>query len=312
MPPAALPARSATPIFSRFRKALPSRPPSNRSFVLAAVALVSLWAAACGDGATAPPPAPPNQAPVRVGAIPAQTLGVGETGTINVAEYFNDPDGDALTYTAASSNAATASVTVAGSVVTIAAAAKGVASITITARDGGGLSAQQTLTVAVPNRGPTPAGTIPAQTVFVGEAAPVEMSTYFIDPDGDMLTYSAASSNATVVSASVAGSVVSLARISHTSRLAVVGGRPDEPSRVAGPLWGEISGRHSRMRGGEAPGEGCARRWRIPAGRAGRPVPPPRGSGGSHGPGVAVSTRVIGRGRGRRRRRRDARSPWRL
>ena len=103
-----------------------------------------------------------------------------------------------------------------------------------------------------------------------------------------------------------------LARISHTSRLAVVGGRPDEPSRVAGPLWGEISGRHSRMRGGEAPGEGCARRWRIPAGRAGRPVPPPRGSGGSHGPGVAVSTRVIGRGRGRRRRRRDARSPWRL
>ena len=225
MPPAALPARSATPIFSRFRKALSSRPPSNRSFVLAAVALVSLWAAACGDGATAPPPAPPNQAPVRVGAIPAQTLGVGETGTINVAEYFNDPDGDALTYTAASSNAATASVTVAGSVVTITAAAKGVASITITARDGGGLSAQQTLTVAVPNRGPTPAGTIPAQAVFVGETAPVEMSTYFSDPDGDMLTYSAASSNATVVSASVTGSVVSLEAVSKGTAMVTVTAR---------------------------------------------------------------------------------------
>ena len=162
---------------------------------------------------------------MRVGAIPAQTLGVGETGTINVAEYFNDPDGDALTYTAASSNVATASVTVAGSVVTIAAAAKGVASITITARDGGGLSAQQTLTVAVPNRGPTPAGTIPAQAVFVGETAPVEMSTYFSDPDGDMLTYSAASSNATVVSASVTGSVVSLEAISKGTAMVTVTAR---------------------------------------------------------------------------------------
>ena len=129
---------------------------------------------------------------------------------VNVAGYFNDPDGDALTYTAASSNAATASVAVVGSVVTITAVAQGVASVTVTARDTGGLSAQQTMTVAVPNRGPTAVGTIPAQTVFGGETGSVDVSAFFNDPDGDALTYSAASSNATVASASVAGSVVSL------------------------------------------------------------------------------------------------------
>ena len=144
---------------------------------------------------------------------------------VNVAGYFNDPDGDALTYTAASSNAATASVTVAGSVVTITGVAQGVASVTVTARDPGGLSAQQTMTVSVPNRGPTAVGTIPAQAVFVGETAPVEMSTYFNDPDGDVLTYSAASSNATVVSASVAGSVVSLEAITKGTATVTVTAR---------------------------------------------------------------------------------------
>ena len=126
---------------------------------------------------------------------------------VNVAGYFNDQDGDALAYTTASLNAAIASVAVTGSVVTITAAAQGVVSVTVTASDPGGLSTQQTLTVIVPNRGPTPTGTIPAQSVFVGETAPVDMSTYFNDPDGDALTFSAASSNATVVSVSVAGSV---------------------------------------------------------------------------------------------------------
>ena len=166
-----------------------------------------------------------DRVPVRIGAIPTQTLGVGETVMVNVAGYFNDPDGDALAYTAASSNAATASVAVTGSVVTITAAAQGVVSVAVTASDPGGLSTQQTLTVIVPNRGPIPTGTIPAQSVFVGETALVDMSTYFNDPDGDALTFSAASSNATVVSASVAGSVVSFGAIAQGTATVTVTGR---------------------------------------------------------------------------------------
>ena len=150
-----LPVRLVAPIPCQSRNALPDQPSWHRSFVLAAVVLTSLWAAACGDGATGPAPAPttPNRAPVPSGSIPAQTVGVGESVMLNVAAYFNDPDGGALTYTAASSNTATASATVAGSVVTVTGVAQGMASVTVTARDPGGMSAQQTMTVTVPQSG---------------------------------------------------------------------------------------------------------------------------------------------------------------
>ena len=134
---------------------------------------------------------------------------------VNVASYFTDPDGDALTFTAASSNAATASVAVSGSVVTVTAAARGVATVTVTAQDPGGMSAQLTFTVTVPNQAPVAVDAVPAQTIFVGDTASVDVSAYFNDADGDALTYSVTSSDATAVSASVAGSVVSLTGITQ-------------------------------------------------------------------------------------------------
>ena len=223
MSPAGLPARLIPPILSRGRPALPNQSPLNR-FVRAAVALFSLWAAACGDGTTEPAPTP-NQAPLASGAIQPQTVAVGQTVTVDVSSYFTDPDGDALTFTAASSNAATASVAVSGGVVTVTAAARGVVTVTVTARDPGGLSAQLAFTVTVPNQGPVAVGAVPTQTVFVGEAASVDMGAYFNDPDGDALTYSAASSNATVVSASVAGNVVSLTAITQGTATVTVTAR---------------------------------------------------------------------------------------
>ena len=186
----------------------------HRGFILVSAALLSSWAAACGDGATEPAPVP-NRAPVLSGSIPAQTIAVGDTGTVNVASYFSDPDGDALIYTAANSNTATASVSVSGSVVTVTATARGVATITVTAQDPGGLSAQSTFTVTVPNREPVAVDTVAAQNIFVGETAAVDVAGYFTDPDGDALTYSATSSDSTAVSASVAGSVVSVAALAQ-------------------------------------------------------------------------------------------------
>ena len=132
-----------------------------------------------------------------------------------MASYFTDPDGDALTFTAASSNAATASVSVSGSVVTVTAAARGIATVTVTARDPGGMSAQLTFTVTVPNQAPIAVDAVPAQSIFVGDTASVDVSAYFNDPDGDALTYSVANSDATAVSASVAGSAVSLTAITQ-------------------------------------------------------------------------------------------------
>ncbi len=147
---------------------------------------------------------------------------------VNVASYFTDPDGDALTFTAESSNSATASVSMSGSVVTVTAAARGVAIVTVRARDAGGMSAQLTFTVTVPNQAPVAVDAVPAQSIFVGDTASVDVSAYFNDPDGDALSYSVANSDATVVSASVAGSVVSLTAITQgMSTVTVTARDPD-------------------------------------------------------------------------------------
>ena len=190
----------------------PSHTPLNRGLIAVAAALVTLWTAACGDGTTDPIP-PPNRPPVPSGTIPALTVAAGNTATVNVASYFSDPDGDALVYTAASSNPQTAMVAVSGSVVTVTATARGETTVTVTASDPGGLSAQATFSVTVPNQAPVAVDSIPAQAVFVGDTVEVDVNAYFNDPDGDALAYSAPSSNSTVVSTSVSGSVVSISAI---------------------------------------------------------------------------------------------------
>ena len=207
----------------RSRRTLVSQPPSKRSFLRAAVAAIVLWSAACGDGGTGPAPAPaPNRAPLASGAISPQTVAAGQTVTVNVASYFTDPDGDALTFSATSSNAGTASVSVSGSVVTVTAAARGVATVTVTARDSGGLSAQLAFTVTVPNQAPVAVDDVPAQTIFVGDTVSVDVSAHFDDPDGDALSFTATSGNAEVVSVMIAESVVTIIGVAPGATMVTV------------------------------------------------------------------------------------------
>ena len=190
-----------------------SRSKSGRSLAAAAV----LWAAACGDGGPGvvdPTPAP-NRRPETVGAIPAQTVSVGETATIDVSPYFRDADGDALSYAATSSNTGVGSASVSGSSVAVAPLAKGVFTVTVTARDPQGLTAQQSFEVTAPNRGPEPAGTIPPQSVFAGETASVDVAAYFRDPDGDPLGYAATSSDERLARAAVAGAAITIEGVSQ-------------------------------------------------------------------------------------------------
>ncbi len=190
-----------------------SRSKSGRSLAAAAV----LWAAACGDGGPGvvdPTPAP-NRRPETVGAIPAQTVSVGETATIDVSPYFRDADGDALSYAATSSNTGVGSASVSGSSVAVAPLAKGVFTVTVTARDQQGLTAQQSFEVTAPNRGPEPAGTIPPQSVFAGETASVDVAAYFRDPDGDPLGYAATSSDERLARAAVAGAAITIEGVSQ-------------------------------------------------------------------------------------------------
>jgi len=182
----------------------------NRFRTLLALALLAVCGTGCADE---PSPVAPNRPPVAVASIPALTVAVDSAAAVDVAGYFSDPDGDELAYAAASSDTARATVTMARSVLTVARMAKGEATVTVTASDGEGASAQQTLAVMVPNRPPVAVGSIAALTVAVESAAAVDVAGYFGDPDGDSLAYAAASSNTAHVAVSVVGSVLKVAGV---------------------------------------------------------------------------------------------------
>lgn len=102
-----------------------------------------------GDEEPVAPQPPANRAPLAVGGIPAQEVPATDTATVDVSSYFSDPDNDRLTYSVATSDPSVATASVAGAVVAIVAVTKGPATISVTARDPGGLSAIQSFDVAV-------------------------------------------------------------------------------------------------------------------------------------------------------------------
>ena len=178
--------------------------------------LATILTAACGDGPAAPSTAP-NRVPEPAIPILDQTVHAGETATVDVSVHFTDPDGDALSYGASSSDPSVAAVSVSSSTLTIAALAQGSATITVSASDPGGLTATQTFETTVPNRAPEPAIPIPAQTVHTGETATVDVSVHFTDPDGDALSYGASSSDPSVAAVSVSGSILTIAALAQGS-----------------------------------------------------------------------------------------------
>ncbi len=153
-----------------------------------------------------------NRAPVTVGSIPDTTLVEGEEFTATVSQFFSDPDGDELTYTAESSDTGVVTPSMSNDTITVTAAGAGTATITVTATDPEGLSASQTaeFTVEKPNRAPVIADTIPDQTVTEDDTLVLNVSNYFSDPDGDSLTYTAESDDTTVAAVAVDGSDVAI------------------------------------------------------------------------------------------------------
>ena len=155
----------------------------------------------------------PNEAPFAVGALVDQNLEVGDTRTLTVASYFADPDEDDLLFAAESSNDSVAAAAARGSEVVLRAVAEGTTSITIAARDPDGLSASLGFLLTVSeateaNRAPVVIGTAPDQTLDEGDAVKLNASYYFLDPDNDVLTFTAAVLDASVATATVSGTEV--------------------------------------------------------------------------------------------------------
>ena len=135
--------------------------------------------------------------------IPDQTMTVVEPVKISIADNFSDPDGDELTYMAMSSNEDAATVMLDGTDLTITAVKVGMATVTVTATDPGGLSAETSFDVTVENAAPMLVTEIPNQTMTVVEPLMIPIEGNFMDPDGDALTYMAMSSNEAAATVSV-------------------------------------------------------------------------------------------------------------
>ena len=189
--------------------------------VAAGTATITVTADDGNDGKTSTPfTATVNQPPVVSNAIVAQTLQLGGasfTRNLTAAPVvFTDPDGDALTFTASSSATNIATAAISGSTLTVTPVAGGSATITVTASDGKGGTVSTMFTAAV-NRPPVVANAIPNQTIMLNgtpfarnlSASPV----VFTDPDGDALTYSAASKTTNIVTTSLSGSTLTVAPV---------------------------------------------------------------------------------------------------
>jgi len=159
----------------------------------------------------------PNRAPEAVDSIAAMETYVGESAHMVVAAYFSDPDGDALSYAAESSDEGVATPTVSGDTVWVAGTRQGTAIVTVTATDPGGLSATQSFSVTVPNRAPEAVDSIGAVETHIGQSSPLVASAHFSDPDGDVLSYTAESSDTGVVTATVSGDTVLVVAVAKGS-----------------------------------------------------------------------------------------------
>ena len=157
-----------------------------------------------------------NKAPTIIkNILTNQAVDVGSSVSVNVANAFEDPNGDHLTYKVASANTKVATAVASGSTgsttVTVTGVTKGSTTVTVTATDIGGLSAAQTFTVTVnqDNRPPTSVKKLSNVTMQMGgSGSTVNVSSAFSDPDGNTLTYAATSSAKSKATVSVSGNNV--------------------------------------------------------------------------------------------------------
>ena len=162
-----------------------------------------------------------SQAPVATILPTHIPLGLaGSTQALDLSLYYNDPEGDNLTYTAESDNTAVATVApVDGSMTTIMAVAAGMATITISAADRDNDPVERDLVVTVrvqhvDNEDPVISGGISPMALRVGDVRDdLDLSMYFVDPDEDPLTYNAESGNTDVATVTRDGSMITITAV---------------------------------------------------------------------------------------------------
>ena len=175
-------------------------------------------------------------------------LDAGGTRDVSLTGVFADADGDSLTITAASSDEAVATVTVAAdeSTLTVAGEAEGTATITVTAQDSDGNTVSDTFDVTVtapqqqdpppqqdeetPSGAPTVAAPLPDLSLVGPELRAIDLSAVF---SGEGLTFTAVSSNPGVAATWVWGDTLSVVGISTGTATITVTAEDADGNRVS-------------------------------------------------------------------------------
>ncbi len=180
----------------------------------------------------------PNRAPTVSSAIADATIvNASGTRTVSLSGVFSDADNDALTFTAASSDEAKATVSVASdqSSLTVNAQARGTATITVTADDGRGGTVEDSFTVTVKAAPVVAAAIADVPGLEAGASRDVSLSGVFSDADGDVLTITAASSDETRATVTVAadGSSLTISGVAEGTTTITVTAQDSDGNRVS-------------------------------------------------------------------------------
>lgn len=155
-----------------------------------------------------------NRSPEPVGSIADRTANKWDTVSFDVLEFFRDPDGDPLSYSAESGDAGVVEVVVNGSGLTLSSAGvSGEATVAVHADDTEGARATQKFLVQIRNRPPVVTEPIRDQILVPDRRRTIDLSGHFEDPDGDELAYTATSSSP-FVEVDIAGAELTLEGLS--------------------------------------------------------------------------------------------------
>ncbi|MEK4454579.1 S-layer homology domain-containing protein [Paenibacillus sp. FSL L8-0506] len=173
-----------------------------------------------------PAPTPVNHAPVAQNNIdPISALITNGVQNVDISNVFIDPDGDPLTFAAASSDASVATVSVNGNHLNLVPVDSGTALITITAMDSqGGVNTATFVFTVTSNQPPIAISGITTQLLTPGITAPriFDLAQLFQDPDNDMLTYSASIDNVNAGTLSINGNTLTVTPAANSSASGLV------------------------------------------------------------------------------------------
>ena len=165
--------------------------------------------------------APENQAPTIADTIADVTMLNGDTATINLSRHFTDPDGDPLAFRAESRDPDVLDVSIERDLLAIVARRPPDAQVRVWASDPDSAQAMQEFRATVKTL-PIVSDSIRDHIVRAGSETAIPLWEFFADPDGDVLMYSATSSEPKSVEVSVKDSTLTILAAEHISATATI------------------------------------------------------------------------------------------